>query len=111
MIRVRRTVLTWHRAELWCLPSCTMSRWYRAARLGSMRRAALAEANRDSRRGASPDLVGGPCLPFTPEAFKEGTRPLKERAPARERNRLGSPNRARICAALTFPTPGTETKM
>jgi hypothetical protein len=59
-ILVSSTVLMWQSAELWCLPSWTMSRWYRLARVGSMRRAQLASMKRASRSGASPDLVGAP---------------------------------------------------
>ena len=39
-----------------------------------------------------------------------GTRPVKDRAPAREANRFGSPSRPRIAAAVT-PTPGAEARM
>ncbi len=67
----------WQSAELWCLPVSTMSRWYFAARVGSSRRAWLALMNRASRSRASPRLVGPPWRPETPEASREGTRPLK----------------------------------
>jgi hypothetical protein len=62
--------------------------------------------NRASRRGASPDLVGGPWWPLIPEAVREGTRPVKDRAPARDWNLAGSPRRARIWAPLMMPDAG-----
>ena len=101
----------WQSAELWCLPASTISRWYFAARVGSRRRAWSALMNRASRSRASPRLVGPPCRPETPEASRDGTRPLKERAAARERNRLASPSRPRMTAPVTAPTPGAEVMM
>ena len=101
----------WQSAELWCLPASVMSRWYFAARVGSMRRAWPAAMNSACRRTASPRLVGPPCRLFRPEASRIGTRPVKARAPAREVNRFGSPSRPRIAAAVIVATPGAEVRM
>src|SRR5215207_11280268 len=88
MIRVSSVVAMWQSAELWCLPASIMRRWYLAARVGSIRRAWPAAMNSASRSTASPRLVGPPCRPFSPDASRLGTRPVKARAPAREVNRV-----------------------
>src|SRR5207237_200382 len=66
--------------------------------------AALGGGERGAGEGA--DLGGRGRAPAG-----EGARAVKERAPARERNRAGSPRRARICAAPIAPTPGAEVMM
>src|ERR1700676_328462 len=58
---------------------------------------------RASLSRASPDLVGPPCRPLWPEASSEGTRPLNDLTPARDRKRLGSLSRPRICADVHRP--------
>ncbi len=79
---------------------------------GAFAEMVLAKAGQVVKKpGGLSDLVGGPWRPLVPEAVSEGTSPVKERAPARDLNRAGSPSRDRIWAAPTAPTPGTEVMM
>ena len=88
-------------------PSADLDRYPSAVdSVGSMRRAWSAAMKIAARSAASPRRVGRPWRPLTPEALSEGTSPLKERTPARERKRLGSPRRARIWGPVSRSSAG-----